>query len=43
MIQEHEKIEKCSELLKKIMQEAFQMDVVHLKPPYQNFQEIKCL
>ena len=40
MTEEQEKIEKCSELLKKIMQEAFQMDVVHLKPPYENFHEI---
>lgn len=34
------KIEQCSELLQKIMQEAFQMDVVHLTYPYENFNVI---
>ncbi len=31
------KIAQYSELLQKIMQEAFQMDVVHLTYPYENF------
>ncbi len=40
MMKECMKIRKCSELLKKVMQEAFQMDVVHLTYPYENFEEI---
>ncbi len=31
---------KCFQLLQKVMQEAFQMDVVYLTPPYENFHEI---
>lgn len=30
---------KCFQLLQKVMQEAFQMDVVYLTPPYDNFHE----
>lgn len=40
MIKEETKIEQYSELLKKIMWEAFQMDVVHLTYPYENFNVI---